>query len=265
MKSIHAVRLVLAGLALLVLGASNARGQAVVSGGLDVTNQYSFRGIRQNTDGTSIWPFVDVGIPTFSGDGALKAVTLNVGTWNALHSQLGGNKGYETDLYATLGLGFSKGALAFTYTSYTSPGDYFAHVKELAVKASLDDSAALGRGALKPYALVAFELGDGGQADAGLGRGTYVELGVAPGYAGSKASVAFPVKVGLSANDYYEFATGADSKFGFFSAGGIVTVPLGSHWNVHGGGEFQAFGDNLKAYNGQDRAGIASIGVGFSY
>lgn len=265
--SIHAVRSLLAGLALVALGASSAWAQApvAVSGGVDFTNQYNFRGIRQNTEEVSIWPFVDLAIPAWSGDGALKAVTLNVGTWNAMHTQLAGSKAYETDLYATLGFGFGKGSLGFTYTSYTSPGDYFAHVKELAVKGTIDDSGALGRAALKPYALVAFELTSNGQADAGAGRGTYLELGVSPGYTGSRASVAFPVKVGLSGNDYYEFATGSDSKFGFFSAGGIVTVPLGSHWNVHGGGEFQAFGDNLKAYNGQDGAGIASIGIGFSY
>jgi hypothetical protein len=122
----------------------------------------------------------------------------------------------------------------------------------------------MGKGALKPYALVAFELGDG-QADAGDSAGTYVELGVAPGYAWPKVSLAVPVKVGLSGSDYYEFATGSDSKFGFFSVAGMLTVPMGSHANIHGGVEFQAFGDNVKAYNGQDTAGIASVGFGFAF
>jgi hypothetical protein len=69
----------------------------------------------------------------------------------------------------------------------------------------------------------------------------------------------------LSAKDYYEFGTGSDSKFGYFSVAGIVTVPMGSNWNVHGGAEFQSFGDNVKAYNGEDTMGIVSIGIGFSY
>ncbi len=236
----------------------------VVTGGLDFVNQYNFRGIRQNTEGVSVWPFVDFGFTPFRGDAALKTVTLNLGTWNAIHSQISdGNKLYETDFYATLGFGFSKAALAFTYTSYTSPADLFAHVKELAVKLSLDDSAALGKGALKPYALVAFEMDN--QADAGASEGTYVELGIAPGYAGSRASLTVPVKVGLSAGDYYEFGSGSDSKFGYFSLGGLVTVPMGAHANIHGGVEFQAFGDAVKAYNGQDTAGIASIGLGFAF
>ena len=255
----------------VVLMASPASAQVVVTGGLDVVNQYNFRGIRQNTDGVSIWPFVDFGGTLATGDGALKSVTLNAGSWNAFHSQINeddfgtDNKWYESDLYATLGLGFGRGALALTYTSYMSPADLFAHVKELAVKASFDDSAALGKGALKPYALVAFELDDHGQADAGHHNGTYVELGIAPGIAGQRASLAIPVKVGLSGHNYYEFGTGSDSKFGYFSIAGIVTVPMGAHANIHGGVEFQAFGDTVKAYNGQDTAGIFSIGLGFAF
>jgi hypothetical protein len=245
--------------------AQDAAPVVVVTGGIDFVNQYNFRGIRQNTEGVSVWPFVDFAFAPFKdGQGALKTVTLNLGTWNAIHSQISdGNKLYETDFYGTLGFGFSKAALAFTYTSYTSPADLFAHVKELAVKASFDDSAALGSAALKPYALVAFEMDN--QADAGASEGTYVELGIAPGYAGSRASLAIPVKVGLSGGDYYEFGSGEDSAFGYFSVGGIVTVPMGSHANIHGGVEFQAFGDNVKAYNGQDTAGIASIGLGFAF
>jgi uncharacterized protein (TIGR02001 family) len=237
----------------------------VVTGGIDFTNQYDFRGIRQNSEGVSIWPYVDFAFTPFRGDGTLKSVGVNIGTWNAINSQLSDNKLYETDFYATLALGFNRAALGFTYTSYTSPADLFAHVKELALKLSVDDSAALGRGALKPYFLVAFELTDDGQADAGASKGTYIELGVAPGVSFPKASLAIPVKVGLSASDYYEFGTGADSKFGYFSVAGIVTVPMGAHLNVHGGVEVQAFGDTVKAYNGQDAAALASIGLGFAF
>jgi hypothetical protein len=253
--------------------AAQSAPKVALTGGLDFSNQYNFRGIRQNTAEASIWPFADVGIPTFSGDGALKSVTINLGTWNALHTQLEDNKWYESDLYATVGFGFSKAALGFTYTSYMSPGDYWHNVQELAAKLTFDDSAALGKGALKPYALVAFELGDG-QADGGPTdeKGIYVELGAAPGYAASKFSVAVPIKVGLSAKDYYKFAGDVeDGKFGYFSVAGIATVPFNSHWNVHGGVELQVFGDNLRAYNAFGDSGdrswatIGTIGIGFSY
>src|SRR5688572_31486652 len=179
--SIRAVRSLVVGLALVALGASNASAQIdlAVTGGLDVTNRYMFRGIRQNGGEVSIWPYIDLGIPAWTGDGALKAVTLNLGTWNAFHTELPDNKWYESDLYATLGLGFGPTVLSFNYTSYMSPGDYFAHVKEFGIKAAFDDSGALGKGALKPYGLVACELSDA-SADGGTEKGTYVELGVAP-------------------------------------------------------------------------------------
>ncbi len=234
----------------------------VVTGGLDFVNQYNFRGLRQNTEGMSIWPFVDLGFTPYRGDGGLKTMTLNVGSWNAFHTALDDNKWYESDIYGTLGFGFSNATLGFTYTSYTSPADRFAHVKELAVK--LSTPGPVGGVALNPYGLVAFELTDEGQADAGTAKGTYIELGVAPGYSGARASLAVPVKVGLSGSNYYE-AAGEDETFGYFSIGGLVTVPLGAHANIHGGVEFQAFGDTVKIYNGQDSAGIASIGLGFAF
>jgi len=257
---------------LLGVFAAPAAAQApkvAVTGGVDFSNRYDFRGIRQNGGEVSIWPFADVGVPVFNGDGSLKTVTVNVGTWNAVQSEMPDSKWYESDLYGTVGLGFGMTTLGFTYTSYMSPGDYWHNVQELAVKLAVDDSSKLGKGAVKPYALVAFELGDGG-ADGVSKKGTYVELGIAPGYSAPKASIAFPIKVGLSANDYYEFG-GEDAKFGYFSVAGIATVPVNSNWNVHGGVELQMYGDKLAEVNhyGKDfdrkYAPIASIGLGFSY
>ncbi len=143
-------------------------------------------------------------------------------------------------------------------------------------KLGVDDSARFGKAAVKPYIVLARELDvaiDGltnGQADAGLNAGTYLEIGGSPGYAASKASIAFPIKVGFSLSDYYELA-GEDSKFGFFSIAGIVTVPLGGTtsfggWNIHGGVEYQALGDTTQALNGGDGSQvIGSVGIGFSY
>jgi hypothetical protein len=279
---VRTVRFGIAGLSALGLFAASAAPASaqdtppavVVTGGLDFVNQYNFRGIRQNSDGVSIWPYVDFGFTPFRGDGGLKSVGINIGSWNASNSQINtadfgtGNKWYESDVYATVGFGFSQSAVAFTYTSYTSPADLFTHVKELAVKLSYDDSAALGAAALKPYALLAFELAtEPGrfQADGGLEAGRYLELGVAPGIAGSRASLAIPVKVGLSVGNYYEL-NGVDNKFGYFSIAGLATVPMGSHFNLHGGVEFQALGDTTKALNGDDGSqAIGSFGVGFAF
>jgi hypothetical protein len=255
-------------------------GALTITGSLDVLNQYMFRGIRQNSTGVATWPAVDLGIAAYSGDGALKSVGLNFGTWNSLHSGDTGADGpsgklwYESDFYATLGLGFGGGtSFSATYTAYNSPNSGFTTVKEIAVKLALDDSGYLGRAAVKPYVVVAQEFDTGvaiGQADGGDNAGTYMEIGVSPGYSASKASIAFPLKVGLSLGDYYELA-GVDNKFGFFSVAGIVTVPLGSttsygSWNLHGGVEYQALGTTTEFFNGgESNQVIGSFGIGFSY
>jgi hypothetical protein len=256
-------------------------GAVTVSGGVDLLNHYMFRGIRQHSTGVAVWPWADLGVALYAGDGGLKALNLNVGSWNSLHTGDTGTDGpstkrwYESDVYATVGLGFGGGvALATTYTAYTSPNASFSTVKELIFKLSVDDSARMGNAALKPYAVVAreFDTAPGlGQADGGAKGGTYLEFGIAPGYAGSKASLTVPVKLGLSLDHYYE-AHGTDHRFGFFSVAGIVTVPLGNttstfgSWNLHGGVEYQKLGDATAFFNGGGRSKvIASIGLGFSY
>jgi hypothetical protein len=261
-------------------------GALTVTGAVDFLNQYMFRGIRQNSTGFVTWPAVDLGFAAYSGDGGLKAVGINLGTWNSLHSGDTGKDGpsgkmwYESDFYAIVGFGFGGGtSFAATYTAYTSPNSGFTTVKEFMFKLGVDDSAYFGKAAVKPYLIVGqeFDTSAGvGQADGGQFAGTYMELGIAPGYAASKAAIAFPIKVGLSLSDYYENPlTGEDDKFGFFSLAGIVTVPLGGttnfgSWNLHGGVEYQRLGDTTAIFNSNEDGPknnqvIGSFGIGFSY
>jgi hypothetical protein len=263
-------------------------GNLTLTGSFDVVSTYMFRGIRQHSTGIALWPVADLGVAVYSGDDTLKSVGINLGTWNSLHTGDTGTDGptgklwYESDFYSTLTLGFAGGtSVATTYTAYTSPNNAFTTVKEVMVKFGVDDTPLLGKAALKPYALVAFEFDTEpgvGQADGGSKAGRYLELGVAPGYAGTRASVSVPVKLGLSLSNYYELNTGTlpapvfvDHTFGYFSVGGLVTVPLGGAstfgtWNLHGGVEVQALGDTTKAFNGSDGSRvIGSIGLGFTY
>ena len=279
-------------------GADPNPGAITISGAIDFTNAYMFRGIPQDESGVIMWPYFDLGLSAFSGDGGVKSVTINLGTWNSLHT---GNAGldsnqeklwYESDFYATVGLGFGAGtSLGATYTAYTSPNGLFGTTKEIALKFAVDDTAHLGAAALKPYVLFAFEFDTdalAGQADGGLEAGKYLELGVAPGMAWPRASLSVPVKVGLSLGDYYEnvslsedlSVTSEDTTFGYFSIGAAVTVPFTSmptpfgSWNVHGGVEYQRLSDRnglvLDAINGatgspENNQVIATVGIGFSY
>jgi hypothetical protein len=250
-------------------------GAITFTGGFDFANAYFFRGIPQDDTGVVMWPSADLGFALFSGDGGLKSVGVNVGTWNSLHTGNAGSDGptgklwYESDFIATMGFGFGAGTtLGVIYTAYTSPNGSFGTVKELSFKVAVDDSGLLGAAAVKPYALLARELD--GQADGGAEEGTYLELGVGPGYSASNFSLTFPVKVGLSLGDYYESFTG-DDTFGYLSVAAVATVPFTSaptrfgSWNIHGGVEFLMLGDRNEAVFGDGSHVIGSIGIGLSY
>jgi hypothetical protein len=234
-------------------------GALTFTGAFDVPSLYLFRGIRQESDPSlTMWPYADLKIDLMSGDGAVKSAAVNFGVWNSLHTGTSGTDvadgrlHYEEDFYAALTLGFG-GATSLTsqYTAYTSPNARFTTVKEVSFKVAQASKYA-------PYGLVAFEFDtEPGlhQADGGLDAGTYLELGIGPSWPlGGSTTIAVPVKLGMSLNDYYELA-GEDNKFGYFDIGALVTVPLtgipsrfGS-WNVHFGGDYFALGDTTEALN----------------
>ena len=192
--------------------------------------------------------------------------------WNSLHTGSSGldndvNKlHYEEDFYATLGFGFSRGmTFSINYTAYTSPNGLFGTTQELGFKVAVANKFA-------PYVLLAQEMT--GRRGRRTNTGTYIELGAGPSWplAGGKATVAIPIKLGLSANDYYEHpVTGEDSKFGYFDIGVLLTVPFSSvpssygTWNFHVGGDFFSFGETNKDFNGDSSTkGVFLFGIGVS-
>jgi hypothetical protein len=249
-------------------------GSITFTGNVDVLagTPYIFRGLVQESDPKlTLWPSGDIGLAVFSGKGALKTASINFGIWNSLQTGSSGldnevNKlHYEEDFYTALGLGYSKATFTTTYTAYTSPNGLFKTVHEIAFKVGVSHKVA-------PYVLLAQELGENG-ADGGANKGTYVELGVGPSWslAKGKATIAIPVKLGLSAHNYYELE-GEDHAFGFFDVGALLTVPLSGvpasygAWNFHVGGDVLAFGDTPKAFN-QDKSskGVFLFGFGVTY
>jgi Bacterial protein of unknown function (Gcw_chp) len=236
------------------------------TGGVDFMTAYMFRGIRQEDHGTIVPPYVDLGIAVGKG------VSLNVGTWNSLHSGPSGHSGkgnawYEADYYGSATFTAGKFKPGVLFTSYTSPNDAFGTVHELAGVLAYDDSASAFP--LSPKVMVATELE--GQADGGTGKGTYLELGIRPGLKAAPALTFYvPVKVGLSLNDYYEGPTGSN-RFGYFDTGVLASVPLGflsgtGTWEAHAGVNFLWLGDNMKALNSGDGfKPVGVFGVSFAY
>jgi hypothetical protein len=279
-------------------GADPNPGNLTMIGNVDVATTYMFRGIRQDDTRVMVQPSAELDIGLQSGDAGLKSTSLNLGTWNSLHTGDTGLRSatsgfgcacdklwYESDFYTTLAFAFTGGTLGVTYTAYTSPNAGFNNVKEIMFKFGADDTAALGSAALHPWVIAAFEVdaANGHQADGGSKAGKYLELGITPGYSGSTASLAVPVKVGLSLGDYYELNEGTafqpnfvDHKFGYLSLAGIVTIPIGGTtayggWNVHAGVEYERLGDTTKMFNVDENGSpqsnkvIASAGIGFTY
>ena len=272
LRASRIIRVLLAVLAVVTLTAGTAsaqnEGRVSVGAGIDFVSSYYFRGIVQETGGFIAQPYLEAGLSLYEGDNG--SVSLAAGTWNSLHSR--GDAGfdgaaeiyYETDFYAGLGLGFAGGWGAdVTYTSYMSPRGSWGTTKELAVGLSHDDVIA-------PYVTLAFEMSGG--AEGGPNEGSYLELGVEPSLPLEDApvSVSFPVAVGMSLSDYYEYATPGgmmeDGGFGFFNVGAMLGVPLSGipaewgSWEFTAGVQLLVFGDALKAINGSDD-GVEPIGI----
>jgi hypothetical protein len=255
-------------------------GKISLVGGLDFTNAYMFRGLRQDDTRMIMFPFVEASVDLHDDDDGLEDVALLIGSWNSLHTGMTGSTGpsgkmwYESRFYSGGAFTFSRGlTVTGTYTAYPSPNNSFSTVKELGFRVSADDRLTPGGFALRPHALIAFEMDTEpgiGQADGGQEAGTYLEVGVAPAVGDLGFTLTLPIKLGMSLDDYYELA-GVDHPFGFLSLGAIAAVPIGrttsyGAWNVHGGVEFQSLGDTPEAFNGGDQSKlIGFVGVGFSY
>jgi hypothetical protein len=74
-------------------------GNMTLTGSFDTVNTYMFRGIRQNSTGVAMWPAADLAIALHSGDGGLKSASVNVGTWNSLHTGDTGSDGPSGKLW----------------------------------------------------------------------------------------------------------------------------------------------------------------------
>ena len=279
----------------IVLGAGPALAQEPAKGpntgrisltaGADGTSDYYFRGIVQESEADFILqPYGELTFKLIENAGPLTGMGLTFGTWNSLHWGPTGLDGphespkiwYETDLYTKLSLTvFEDLTASAIYTAYISPNGFFDTVQELAFGLAYNDSKILGPFALNPSVLLAFELD--GQADAGASRGTYLQIGLAPGVtlfdkSPAPLTLSFPFTVGLSLDDYYEFGTGDDDTFGYLSAGVAASVPLAFIPASFGAWQFKAsvvtlfLGDNLRRINNRDDVEfIGTAGIAFTY
>ena len=260
-------------------------GRVSINAGMDWTSAYFFRGIKQETEDLILQPYGEVSLKLVDQAGALTSLSLTGGIWNSLQTGPTGSDSptasdpkiwYEFDGYVRLSAVLWEDLTTYAlYTAYTSPNNAFGTVQELALGVSYNDAKLLGPFALNPNFLVAFELD--GQADAGSQKGVYAQIGIAPGYtffaeSAYPLAVTVPLSVGLSLSDYYEFNTGSDETFGYFSGGVSASVPLAfippafGKWLIKGGVQVLYLDDNLTAINNGDRTQvIGTLGLVFTY
>jgi len=174
----------------------------------------------------------------------------------------------------TLGLALGKWSFDARYVFYASPSDAFGTVEEFDFGVAYDDSEWLGAWSMKPSVVLAVETGS--NAADGQHRGTYLQLGVSPGFAFDAGPVkdvgiSFPATVGLSLSNYYEGANDENDAFGYASVGAKASVPLNIDkswgvWTLTAGFQVLFLGDAVSTLNGDDDVefiGTVGIAVGF--
>jgi hypothetical protein len=246
---------------------------------LNVPTAYYFRGITQSNAGFQFQPYLELKANVYEG-GEKDVVTggfLKVASWahfNSVAPPITTNY-YEQDIYLSGGLVVLKRAtLEAGWNLYTYPGIGSApQVQEVFGKVSFDDSGlwpfklpADQDFSLSPYLLIAGETSGGadGAGAFGGGKGTYLELGIDPGYTFDirkdwSARFHLPFVVGLSLDKYYEVATATgvkDKTFGFADLGIVADVPLKfvparfGRWTLSGGPHLLWLGSNNKLLAG---------------
>jgi hypothetical protein len=248
---------------------------------LDYLTAYFWRGMVQEDSGLIIQPEATISLELVEDEDWSVSGFFSV--WNTIHGQQTGAAGgrgvidywYEADLSA--GVILARGPLSLTtsYTIMTSPNDAFESIPELAFTLEFDDSELLGKWALNPFATLAIENGANAGEGADSETGTYLELGIAPGFelqAGRiPVTIAFPITVGLSLEDYYQNEEGEDDTFGFLEVGINASIPLPfksgtGEWQLNAGVSALFLGDHTAEFNdGDDTELVARIGVSVQF
>lgn len=254
--------------------------------GVDLTNQYFFRGILQENQGIIVQPWAEVGYDLYESDDAVRDLDLKFGLWNSLHEGPTGSGGgadmwYESAFYTDVGMQFrDRWQFNARYTAYDSPNGSFATVQELSFRAAFADDKepliGIFESGLRPHLLLAIELDNG--RDAGNDEGIYLELGIEPQVQLLEEDASFPLKLsvpatfGLSLMDYYEDAGGNDDFFGYFDVGGELSTPMKfmperlGKWDAMLALHWLLLGDNLEGFNNGDTTDLVlSIGMATTF
>jgi hypothetical protein len=261
------------------------RGAVHFSAGVDFTNAYYSRGLRQEDRGFIAQPYANVGIDLIQND----SWTLQsyVGTWNSVHDRATGadseddslKKWYEADLYFGLTATLEDWTIGAQYGWFYSPNDAFTTVEELQFTLTYNHEDWLKLPLLKgllqnPTLTVVIETGDG--TSDGIKKGIYGQLSFEPGHDFDLGDdwtlrASAPLVVGFSIKDYYQDENGDDEFFGYFSVGGKLALelpinPKYGDWSAYVGANLVVLGDYASTTNDdEDTAWVFTSGFSMSY
>ncbi len=216
-----------------------------VRAGVDFMNAYFYHGIGQEDDDLVVQPWTEVTINMVQDDVFtwLDGVDFRTSARSSHHFGNTGNtansgreKFYELDFRGEAIVRFlERWSVAAAYMFRVAINNRFNDVQQLEFTLAFDDHDPAYGFKLSPYALVILEVE--GESDAGnrlrgpFKLGTLLELGIRPRFdvlqiANRPLTVAVPVKVGISLDDYFEGPDGEDGTFGYVDLGVEVSYPV---------------------------------------
>lgn len=228
---------------------------------------------------------LDIDLWSDESNDILQKVGIVTGFRNSIHSRetMARDESlsiwYEADIVAGLRFEFLKGfSLEAKYVAITSPNDAWDTINEVDLDFAYNDAGKWGfyDFGINPTALYVIEFDGSAGGDP---KGQYLELGIEPGMTvipsmSFPLHLSFPVKVGLSMDNYYvflPFGTDKDSTFGFAKVGVTLFLPLTfippqyGKWGVSAGFDVIVLGDNMEHFAGRNMDYIGRCGIGVKF
>lgn len=250
-------------------------GALSLSGGMDWTTAYIFRGYEVVDTGLVVQPFAQISVAAYEGEHL--SITPFVGIWNSVQSEkrAGNSNWYETDIYGGIDFACGNFTVSALYTLYTYPGDDAGDIQEIGVKLAYDDSSFAEEHGL-PVALAPYIAWYRETSDANGPQDQYLEAGIAPSVdlEDTPVSLTFPVALAMSPDGYFLESDGSNDFLGFVSVGAYASMALDSipdrfgEWSVYGGVTWYHFlADSVQLSNGEDREDefVGKVGLTFAY
>ncbi len=257
------------------------RGRIHLTLGLDVTNAYFARGIRQEDRGVVFQPYASLALDVYRGSEF--SLQANVNTWSSVHSKATNavstddllKRWYEQDVAFGVTATIDQWTVGVQYLWPTSPNGAFETTDEFDLTLAYDDAELLGAYKLCPSVLLAVETGSA-TGDGVRPTGAYLQLGVCPGFdaeldRGTTLAISFPAQVGLSLSNYYQDSGGRNDLFGFAALGVKGSLPLPVHadfgaWSLSVGVSAQFLsGVCADLNNGSSFEVVGTAGVAVEY